>query len=89
MNRSPKEIAQDFFRPLSWIRVLLGVAILLGVYWWITKPAQNVKVQKGGIANFYNAPKKTFIPFVELYTGKEKNYEGLNYGIKAGLRIEF
>lgn len=87
--RTTKEIAQDFFRPLSWIRLVLGVAIVLGVWLYFSKPTQDVKVGKGGVANIYNQNRRSLIPFVEVYAGKEKNYNDLNYGIRGGVRFEF
>lgn len=84
-----KQVTKDFVNPISWLRLLIGVLILFGAYKFITRPTQAVRVGQGGVANIYNQTKRTFIPFIEVYTGKEKNYSDLNYGIRGGVRFEF
>ena len=84
-----KQVARDFVNPISWVRIIVVLLILFGAFKLMSKPTQNVTIGQGGTAKFYNAGKRFLIPFVEVFTGKEKNYSELNYGMRAGIRFEF
>ena len=53
-------------------------------------PTQTINVAKGATAKIIqqNAPKKTFIPFIEAGVEQRSNADMSTY-IRAGLRIEF
>lgn len=84
-----KKVTKDFVNPISWVRIVVVILVIFLAYRYLTRPTQAVKVSKGGVANIYNSPKRFLIPFIEVYTGKEKNYNDLIYGVRGGVRFEF
>ncbi|MCK9370620.1 hypothetical protein M0R04_11980 [Candidatus Dojkabacteria bacterium] len=85
-------VKHSILRTLSVVSVLLIVGgLAYGLTFLFRKPSQNIVVEKGGSAQItqINKTTKFFVPFVEVYTMKESGDEGLGYGIKTGVRVEF
>jgi hypothetical protein len=72
----------------SW-RILLILAVAFVLWRAFTPNKTNVTVKRGGTAIINNATKRFLIPFIEIYTEHRSGYDGLGYGVKGGLRIEF
>lgn len=55
------------------------------------KQTQQITIGAGGTANIIQKQnnKRFLIPFIEVYTMKEKEDAEFGYGLKAGLRLEF
>ncbi len=75
-------------------KIALIAFVLFAVYRLFTpKQTQNqeINVGAGGQATIIQkqVTKRFLIPFVEIYTMRERQDAGFGYGMKAGLRIEF
>jgi hypothetical protein len=88
---------EDWFKAWGngWrLLVTIVVAVLLvgGVIFFISRGRQTqnteIKEVKGDV-NIIQKSSRFLIPFVEIYTMKERNYDGFGYGMKAGIRLEF
>jgi uncharacterized protein (DUF1919 family) len=78
---------------IGWKVVLVGIVAFL-IYRGLQpkqKQTQQITVESGGQATIIQkqTSKRFLIPFIEIYTMKEKDYSNFGYGLKAGLRVEF
>jgi hypothetical protein len=83
-----RQATKELVNPVSWVRIVLAVVILFGVYKWLTRSTQYVKVGQGGTANIYNSPKRFLIPFIEAGVEQRKDSDLGTY-IRGGVRFEF
>lgn len=70
-------------------RILLILAAAFVLFRAFAPNKTSVTVGKGGTAIINQSAKRFLIPFIEIYTMKEKQDTDFGYGMKAGLRIEF
>lgn len=70
-------------------RLLLILFAIFVIWRAFFMKTTSVHVGSGGTAIINQARKRFLIPFTEVFTGKEKNYPDLNYGVKVGVRFEF
>ena len=78
---------------IGWKIILIAI-IIFAVYRLFApkqKQTQQVTIGAGGTANIIQKQnnKRFLIPFIEIYTMREKEDAGFGYGLKAGLRLEF
>ena len=71
--------------------IVILVLLALGIKSIFSKN-QTQKTQIGQVAGNVNIIQKSsrfLIPFVEIYTMREREDSGFGYGLKTGLRFEF
>ena len=88
----------SFFQWLPWlktIRHLIGIGILLTIVFivytkFVKKPDVQETIFHGDVkeVNIIQKQKRTFIPFVEGFSGLETDSD-FYAGLRAGLRFEF
>jgi len=93
------KFAQGFIQPVEWwkaastgLKLMIVAIIIIFAYRFFFSKTQTQKTQIGKVQGDVNITQKSsrfLIPFVELYTMKEREDSGFGYGLKAGVRFEF